>query len=560
MTPECLPFSQIPGTTGLFHDFLFDHSKVEIFYPRTARLADWQNREVITYSDERRRQLAAILERQNRAWDASPQTLQNISRLAAGASALVTGQQVGLFGGPPFALFKALTAIHLAAEATREGRECVPVFWLATEDHDLAEVNQAYFPDNGALRSLTAPTEGTPGAPVGCLVFGEGIARAVEEAASLLGDSEISDLLRRYYRAGEAFGAAFARLFSRLFAKWGVILLDAADPELHRVAAPIYRQALQRSAQLDEALLARGKELEAAGYHQQVRVTPSSTLLFSLQNGVRMPIHRRPNSRGAEEFIVGEETFRAEELLARIESAPQAFSPNVLLRPVVQDYLLPTLAYTGGAAEIAYFAQAAVVYRELLGRVTPILPRFSATLVEPKSKALLDRYGLSLLDVFHGPEKLREELAARALPQALQTAFDQADESLDQSLAMIRERLERLDKTLADAAVNAGTKMHHQLDSLRSKAARAESRHTEILGRHADLLSTMLYPNKGLQERTIAGVYFLAEHGVELLQGVYDAMRADCVDHQVIPLQASYAESMVSNSSSDSTRVRPDSR
>ena len=145
-------------------------------------------------------------------------------------------------------------------------------------------------------------------------------------------------------------------------------------------------------------------------------------------------------------------------MLARIASSPENFSPNVLLRPVVQDYLLPTLAYTGGAAELAYFAQAAVVYETLLGRVTPIVPRFSATIVDSKARTLLDRYDLNLPDLFYGPEALRERLAEHALPGELQRSFDQANTSLQSSLAAIRDSLSRLDKTLVDAAENAESK------------------------------------------------------------------------------------------------------
>jgi len=316
-----------------------------------------------------------------------------------------------------------------------------------------------------------------------------------------------------------------------------VVLLDASDPELHQVAQPIYQGAIERSAELDDALLVRGKELEAAGYHQQVKVTPSSTLLFTLRDGARVPIHRGSNGAGSEaEFLVADERVPQAELLRRIASEPHQFSPNVLLRPVVQDYLLPTLAYIGGAAEVAYFVQAAVVYQAMLGRVTPILPRFSATVVEAKPQTLLERYGLAVPDVFRTPEELRESLAKHTLPADLQSAFDQADASLKKSLAAIQQSLERLDKTLVEAAANAGSKMQHQLEQLRSRAARAELRQSEVLARHAELLSNALYPNKALQEREIAGVYFIARQGAELLRNLYDTIHTECLDHQLVSL------------------------
>jgi len=536
---ECLPFSQIPHTTELFADFLAGSSKVHPFYPRSAHFNEWFKDEAahLVYDSERRRRVSAILERQNLSWGSSARAVENIARLRAGAAAVVTGQQVGLFGGPLFTIFKALTAVKLADQATHAGIDCVPVFWLATEDHDLEEVNQVFIPGaDASLQKLTVPTQGVPAAPVGTVRFDTEVQSAVDAAAELLGSSAITDFLRDAYRPGETFGSAFARLFAKLFADWGVILLDAADPEFHQIAQPIYRAAIERAAELDEALLARGKALEAAGYHQQVKVTPSSTLLFTLRNGARVPMHRRVNGQGSAEFLVGEEHIAEAELLHRVASSPQEFSANVLLRPVIQDYLLPTLAYIGGSAEVAYFAQVGVVYEALLGKVTPIVPRLSATLVDPKLNGLLERYGLRLPDLFHGPEVLRELMASRTLPKELQSAFDHAEMSLEKSLATIREGLARLDATLVDSASNAASKMQHQLAQLRARAARAELRQTEVLGRHADLLCNSLYPNKVLQEREIAGAYFVARGGAEFLQGLYDAIHPDCLDHQIISL------------------------
>lgn len=537
MKSECLPFSQIPHTTRLFADFLSDHSKVQQLYPRSAYFNQWFKDEasVLRYDSERRRRVSSILERQNQAWGASAKTLENIARLRAGASAVVTGQQVGLFGGPLFSILKALTAVKLADQATQSGVDCVPIFWLATEDHDLAEVNDVALPGGDiSLQKLTAPTQGVQDAPVGTVRFGPGIESVVEAATTLLGPSEVSGFLRDTYRPDETFGTAFARLFARLFADWGVILLDAADAEFHQIAEPIYRAAIERAEELDESLLARGKALEGAGYHQQVKVTPSSTLLFTLRDGARVPVHRRLNGNGSTDFLIEEERITQADLLGRVLSSPQDFSANVLLRPVIQDCLLPTLAYTGGSAEVAYFAQVAVVYEALLGRVTPVVPRFSATVVEAKPKGLLERYGLRLPDLFQGPEALREEMAARTLPKELQSAFDQAEASLEKSLAGIREALTRLDSTLVDSATNAASKMQHQLTQLRARAARAELRQTEVLSRHADLLCNSLYPNKALQEREIAGVHFIARYGSEFLHGLYDAIHPDCLDHQVI--------------------------
>jgi bacillithiol biosynthesis cysteine-adding enzyme BshC len=535
---QCLPYSEIPHTTRLFADYLSASPQVQQFYPRSPNFTEWLSQETPDqrYDSQRRAHVSDILERQNRAWGASDKTIANIARLRAGASAAVTGQQVGLFGGPAFSIYKALTAVKLAEESTAAGQETVPVFWIATTDHDLAEVNHTALPGpNATLQTLTTTSHGVEDAPVGTIYFTDEISSVVQPAIELLGDSPASDLVRESYRLGETLGSAFALLFARLFADWGVILLDPSDPELHAIAVPVYSAAIERAAELDEALLARGKALEQAGYHQQVKVTPSSTLLFTIKDGARTPIHRRLNGNSTE-FLIGDERISQDELLRQIAATPQNFSPNVLLRPVVQDTLLPTLCYTGGAAEVAYFAQAAVVYQEIKGHVTPILPRFSATVIAPKIQGLLERYALTLTELFEGEDALREKIAARILPVELQKAFDRAGATLDASLTAVREALVKLDKTLAEAADNAGAKMQHQLETLRGRAARAELRQSELAARHAQQLSVSLYPNKTLQEREIAAIYYIARYGTDFLRDVYTNLHPDCHDHQVINL------------------------
>ena len=542
MKSQCLPFAKIPHTTRLFTDLLSYSPAVQPFYPNSPHFSEWFKAEAsdIRYEPARRERMSAILERQNKSWNASPQTLSNINRFRRGAAAIVTGQQVGLFGGPMFSIYKALSAVKLAEEATAAGVDSVPVFWLATYDHDLEEVNHVSIPGpDGLLRKLTTSSHSVPGAPVSEVRLGEEIVPVVEEAVSLLGDSEASQILRETYRPGETLGTAFAHFYSRLFAAWGVIVLDASDPELHRIAAPIYRNAIEQVSEINDALLARGEALEAAGYHQQVKVTTSSVLVFTLQNGVRTPIQRRANGNSSE-FVIASaaetEKLSADELIDRIATTPENFSPNVLLRPVVQDYLLPTLAYAGGAAEAAYFAQAGAVYEKMLGRVTPIVPRFSATLVEPKVQRALEKFGITVLDSFQGLEALRRTLAARAMPADLQAAFERANKSVKESFASLQEPLAKLDPTLIEASQTAASKAHYQLDRLRERAMAAELRRSEVVTRKAEALNHALYPEDGLQERGIGGVYYVARYGTELLTRLYEAMRTDCLDHQILEL------------------------
>lgn len=532
---HCFPFRQVPHTTRLFLDFVEHTPSVQAFYRRSPMFLDWAQDEAwqVQYPAERRVRVAEILERQNRNFGSSPKTLENIAAFRSGALAVVTGQQVGLFGGPVFSLYKALSTVKIAAEGRKLGIECVPVFWLATEDHDLEEVNQVKLPGaEGFLEMLTSAARDGQDAPVASFHFGGEIDQLTARAKQLLGDSEISNWISDCYRPEESFGTAFAKLFARIFADFGVILLDACDPELDTIAAPFYGAVLERAPELNRALLERDHELQAADYHQQVKITSATTPLFVIRQGSRIPLHLKSEH----EFVLGEERIPRQDAVKLAESSPSSFSPNVLLRPVLQDYLLPTLVYVGGAAEVAYFAQLGVLYEKLTGRVTPILPRFSATVIEPKPKTLLEKYELGFPDLLQGVEWLREKIGARLLDPSLQSSFEQAQVAVERSMVAVREALEQLDKTLVDSAKNAETKMLHQLSALRSRAARAELRQSEVAERHSRQLSTSLYPDKTLQERQLAGAYFLARHGTQLLHSLLDVINPACVDHQLVTL------------------------
>lgn len=529
MDSECLPFSSIPHSSRLFQDFLHHFDRVQSYYARPPLDLSWVSDETkrIDYPSERRAAVAAILERQNREFGAGEKTLANIERLRSGAPAVVTGQQVGLFGGPLFCLLKALTA---SAHAEKAG--AVPVFWLASEDHDFAEVNSVNLPAVDHLQKFSVNVAHVENAPVGNIAFGDEITAAVQQVQAVFGDSAVMDLLRAGYRPGENFGSAFAKFYAPIFADLGIVFLNALDPELHRIAAPLFGKALQQAETINRELLQRNQELESAGYHAQVNVTENHTLCFYFDNGARLPIRL-----DGETLLGGSRKFSRQELLDEVKRCPERFSANVLLRPVIQDYLLPTLFYIGGPAEVAYFAQIETVYRALTKRVTPVLARFFATLVEPRQAKLLDRYALHLPDLFIGPEKFKEVLAERGLPASITKSFDDAAAHLETALQLVQEPLETLDRTLVDAAANAGSKMRHQLQGLREKAARAEARKDSELQRHADELSTLLYPNKELQEREIGAAYFLLKYGISIVTALRDSLQQGCADHQIIPLQ-----------------------
>jgi bacillithiol synthase len=505
---ECIPFAAVPHSAPLFLDFISHSSKVNPFYPHKPIIEEVERfARGLEYPVERRAAMASILERQNRAFGSSKQAMQLIERLRSGAVAVISGQQVGLFGGPLYSVLKAVSAIQMAKDLTERGVEAVPVFWLATEDHDLAEVNHAFYCSGGTLKKVTSTSTGKSEAPVGEIRFGQEIEAVADEFAATLSDKTIAAAVRESYTTGETFGSAFGNLFARLFADHGLILLDPLDAELHKLAAPVLRSAAEQAHELDLALLERGKELRAAGYHEQVKVTAASTLLFSLKGG-----HRKVIQVAGDDFMIGAHKVPRAELLEEVSSHPELFSANVLLRPVMQDYLLPTAVYFGGAAEVAYFAQNAVVSQRVLGRVTPAMARFSATVLSSEDQRLLQKYRLGMPDLFHGTEELQEKLAKTALAPALQHELSAAEDSVRTHIDKLRGQLKTLDPTLVDAAERSGRKMQYQLSKIRRKAARAEARKNAELRADAESILCELFPGKDLQERTLPGVYFLSKY------------------------------------------------
>ncbi len=526
---ECIPFAAVPHSTPLFLDFLSHSAKVAPFYPHKPIVEDVAAfARTIQYPAERRAAVTSILERQNLAFGSSAAAMESIARLKNGAVAVISGQQVGLFGGPLYSVLKAASAIQMAKDLTERGVDAVPIFWLATEDHDLAEVNHAFICDGGALKKLTSTSKGKSDAPVGEVKFGEEIASVAAEFTKHLADESLAKIVRDSYRAGETLGSAFGKLFAKLFAHYGLILLDPMDRELHKLAAPLLRSAAEQAHDLDGALLARGKKLRADGYHEQVKVTESSTLLFSLRDG-----HRTVIQVAGEDFMIGAHKVPRAELLSDVSNHPELFSANVLLRPVMQDYLLPTAVYFGGAAEVAYFAQVAVVYEKLLGRLTPVMPRFSATVLSAEHQRLVQKYRLGMPDLFHGAEELQEKLAGTVLAPALQHDLAAAKDSVREHISKLQRHLKSLDPTLVDAAERSGRKMQYQLSKIRRKAARAEARRNAELRSDSDAILCELFPDKDLQERTLPGVYFLAKHP-RLIEDLLALAGEYCPGHHLV--------------------------
>ena len=530
LSSECYPIDVAPGLSRLFLDYCAGEPGARPFYSSLPRETGWQQR---CPRPDHWNEIVEVLAEQNTL----PSSAQTIEALKSGAGTVVTGQQVGLFGGPLFTPFKAATALARAKQSTAGGNPHAAVFWLATEDHDFAEINHVTFPSRKELRELTYDKAPANPVPVGGVVIDETIEPLIEQAWELLGASDAMDTLAATYKPGKTFGQAFAEFYTKAFAAQGLLVLDAAGREVHRIGAPVLRAAIERADELHAALLERNKALEKAGYHVQVAVAPDSSLLFLIDDrtGVRLALKRiQASAREPNDlWQAGRERFTTADLLGILSAEPERISPAALLRPVFQDYLLGTSLVIGGPAEIAYFAQSAVLYERIRGRVTASEPRLSATLIDSAIGELLRKHDLSLDRVLkENGDSLAQLLAARAMPVEGKRKLSAAGRALDGELAPLIEYMKAMDAGLGRSGETAASKMRYQMNRLRRLAANFEMQQEGSLRRHAEAIERALNPGGTLQERVHGAAYYFARYGFELAETLTALATDVCPGHK----------------------------
>jgi uncharacterized protein YllA (UPF0747 family) len=350
-------------------------------------------------------------------------------------------------------------------------------------------------------------------APAGWRIYKEDVRTAVSECLSKLPPSEftvqLQTMLESSYKPGTSPVEAFAQMMTALFRNTELTLVDPLNDSLKSIAQPTISAAISRNSQMRSAIMARSRALTDAGYHAQVKVDDSFTGLFGYRGRSRVAL--RPDDLG--------------------NGIP--WSPNVLLRPIIQDSLFPTAAYVAGPAEVAYFAQAAAVYQTLERPMPPIFPRISATLIEPRIARIRDKYGLDLEDVFRGRDHLRRKMVSTTEDDS---AFNRVTDAIEAELASLSPLLTAVDETLGGALETSRQKVKHQLESLHSKYVNAVSRRNELIERHLDSVCNSLFPEKKQQERVINVSSFVARYGSEIVSRLMDSLSLDTREHQVVEL------------------------
>jgi bacillithiol biosynthesis cysteine-adding enzyme BshC len=532
---DCYPTTVVPGLSRFYLDFCAAQPEALGFYAAPPQPA-WPARPTVPAHWP---EFVRLLADQNPAAPASA-AAQSLESLRSGAGAVVTGQQVALFGGPLFTPLKAATALAHARQATAASHPHAAIFWLASEDHDFAEINHVVFPARRELRKLVYTSADAEAArPVGGLVLGDAINPLLDQAWELLGTSEAMDALSAAYQPGQTFAQAFASFYSAVFAAQGLLVLDASTRDFHRLGAPVLRAGIERADELHAALLDRNRALEAAGYHAQVAVTSQSSLLFLIDSssGARIALKRTAPTAAepAGLWHAGRQAYSTADLVGILDAEPERISPAALLRPVFQDFLISNSLVVGGPAEIAYFAQSAVLYERILGYQTPAAPRFSATLIEPAIAELLHRHELPLERVFtETQDSLTQLLAARALPIEGKRKLAAAGNALDAELTPLLDWMQVLDAGLGRSAGVAASKMRYQMNRLRRLAANFQVQKEESLARHAAAICQALYPNGTLQERLHGAAYYFARQGFDLAETLTAFAPTSCPGHTAL--------------------------
>jgi bacillithiol biosynthesis cysteine-adding enzyme BshC len=535
-----IEFGQLPWARPLAAEYARNFAQVAPLYAGDPSKPDaW--RAAITRAQQHPRQRDAIVEvvLAQQARRGAPGAAQDAAALLKDPDsiAVVTGQQAGAFGGPLFTLLKAITAIQLARRTAAEhGVPAVAIFWVDAEDHDWEEVRTSTVLDaNLRPRDIVLPEfEGAGKLPIALLNIDDRIPSAIDELQQVLAPSDFSSWVvegaRAAWRPGVGMADAFAIWLEGLLAPHGLVVFDSSDPAAKPFVADLFAREIQFPGRTAALAIEAGQLLASRGHQPQVVPQPDSLALFRL-DGTRTPVRRR-----GDDLVVGDEVYTTAALAAEAVAHPERFSPNVLLRPVVQDALFPTVCYVAGPSELAYLGQLRGVY-EHFGVPMPLMyPRASATLVDSATRRFLAKYDLHIEDLRQQDEAALNRLLESQLPPAVDEALAEADAALRRTLERIIEVVPAVDPTLAGAAKTTLGKVEHDLRSLHGKVIQAAKKKDETLRRQFVRAQSQIFPTGHPQERTLSVVFFLNRYGPALVDRLLEELPLEMGSHWLITI------------------------
>lgn len=536
-----ISFAEIPNQTKLFVDYQNNSQNLLKFYSSKNKDLTEFSKEVIANYQVDRENLADILTAENEKYDVGSKTLVNINKLREkDCVAVLTGQQAGLFSGASYSIYKALSAIKLADDLSKKGIKAVPIFWIASEDHDFEEISQTYFvdKDDNFANISNQPKQFQDGSPIGFIDLDEHILDSINEFVGNFSKTEFTDqiqeLLNKTYQSQESFSVAFGKLLAQIFMDFGLIFVSPLNEDLRRLCTPIYHAAIQNSEAITDSLFQRNSELKTAEYHSQVLVEEDFFPFFYIDEKRKRHSLRFDKNSTKIKTQKAEFEFTKGELLEFAAQNPEKLSPNALMRPIVQDFLFPTICYFGGGAEIAYFAQNSVIYQILHRPITPIRHRSSFTIIQGKNRRTLDKFNLSFTDLFKGKEKILAKIVEKFINPEASKVFDESEEIITTQLDKLNQILITSEPTLSDNLATRQKKILWHLKTLRTKFHQAETLKNEVINRQMESLFTNNLPHNALQERYFNILFFMNIYGENLIKWLYSAVDTDETEHQII--------------------------
>lgn len=538
-------FKEIPGNTKLFLDYLNSFEKVQKYYKYNFRDKEQfvaKFKQLSESPKEFRNELSSIINNQYKSLNPSSRTLKNISLLKNKETiAVVTGQQLGILGGPLYTFYKIVTAIKLCSHLAEryDNYHFVPVFWLEGDDHDFDEVRSInVLNDNNEIIKISyndeAIEEEQNRGSIGYLKLKESINVFLRDFETQLRNTEfknpLMDNLKSFYCEEKTFKEPFKELLFWLFDQYGLVIFDPQDSKIKELLKPVFKKEISDFRNHTEKLVNISANLEEL-YHAQVKIRPIN-LFYNYDEGryIIEPVENEYRLKGKRK------KFSFEEINNLIETEPEKFSPNVLLRPICQDFLFPTGFYVGGPSEVAYFAQILPLYEFYNIDPAIIYPRSSITILEKALKSVLEKYGMSLTDMFTDPNKLKNAIINSVSDKNLEEIFKGTKNQIDLVFDNLKEKLFELDKTMGDVTSKYRLKVLGYIDELNGKATEAQKKRYEITLRQIDKASANLFPNMNLQERELSFFHYANKYGLDILKKLFEELAINKFEHQVIEL------------------------
>jgi bacillithiol biosynthesis cysteine-adding enzyme BshC len=531
---------RFPWIRRLAADYAYDFRSVAPFFSGDpADRGAWADAIARTQAHDRRRvEIAAVIAGQQERRGAPARAREAGRMLAEGKTvAIVTGQQAGLFGGPLFTLFKALTAIKLAEQVSRDHHvPAVAIFWIDAEDHDWEEVRSCtVFDETLTPRTVSLPARpGVEPASVATITLDRAILEVLDETERLLPSTEFRESLmaglRRAYAPGIGMADAFGRWMEEVLGDRGLIVYDSSDPASKPLVSQVFARELSMPGQTVKLAALAGSDLTARGYHAQVHAQDDSLALFHLDGG------RRAIRQQDGHFVVGDQQYAALALVEQATTQPTGFSPNVLLRPIVQDTIFPTICYVAGPNELAYLGQLRGVY-EHFGVPMPLFyPRATATILDAAALRFLTKYKLPLEALQAQDEAALNELLKTQIPPVVEESFTAAEKAIEAQMARVVQAMPALDPTLEGAARSTLERMQRDLQNLHGKMIQAAKRRDETLRRQFIHARALAFPGGHAQERTIGFLSFLNQYGPALVDRLDEELPLDLGRHWIVTI------------------------